>query len=246
MKTQSTLIAFACLLTFSHPSLGGSLSGTLAGDYFIMDVSDADTCHGTGPVLSDLVLPHLGPDGLPIYNPSNSGNYVVHDLYKGEITWWFPAHNSRLTMSSTPSGTITFPFQSGQMFPPAPNSGGNDNNSFLTAHFYGSITMPTTGYLDFSMAADDEAFLYIDGVSIGQIGGVVKGGSGTAQGSTLNPLAAGSHTIDLFYADLAQAGASLTIQLGVSDVAAVPEPNSLLLLAIGTIGLHWARRRANH
>jgi hypothetical protein len=234
MKLRKAL-AMVCLCGFSTAAFAAQLSGTLTGDYFVINNPDPDL-HGEDGDISDLMLPTLGANGLPQYNPAHSPGVTVYDLYNGEVTWWSPAHNSQVTLSSTPSGTISYPFASSAMFQPAPNVGTTDANGLLTAHFHGTFTTPTAGFLSYTLGSDDDSYLYIDGVSLAQHGGIHGNNVTTGTSSTLYE--AGQHTIDLFYADRCYTSAALTFGLSL-----VPEPGSLSLLGLGLLGVALLRRR---
>ena len=119
---------------------------TLSATYYQM-AENGDPDFNTEPccnVYSNEVLPTLGPDGLPVLNPSyNAGSAdPVHDVNSsGEITWWSPAFNSNVTETGT--GTITLPYANAAMFPPNA-AGGNDLSGFLTAVYTASeVSMAT-------------------------------------------------------------------------------------------------------
>jgi fibro-slime domain-containing protein len=196
---------------------------------------------------TDLVKAQLGPSGLPVYNPSASnGGFVLTDLdANGQLTWWSPTLNSRVTASGT--GTITTPVSDASFYPPD-GSGTSDANGFLTAVFSGVMTLPVAETVSFTFGGDDDMFLYVDGQIVGQLGGVH--GFETATPTTAL-LSAGDHTFTAFYADRAQTGAQTfftinTAGLTVSpNVPGVPEPASwaLMLLGFGGIGSIMRRSR---
>lgn len=189
---------------------------------------------------TDLVTGHLGPDGLPVYNTSSTNPFVLTDVNaNGELTWWSPTMNSRVTASGT--GTTTSPFSDMSFYPPD-GTGNNDANGFLTAIFSGVMTLPTAQSVSFTFGGDDDMFLYVDGQLVGQLGGVH--GFTTATPTTAQ-LSAGDHTFTAFYADRAQTGAAAQFSINTQGltvlpgVPGVPEPTAwaMMLLGFGAIGL---------
>jgi len=225
-------------------ALGASLAGTAAqADTYNLNVQyytvtpggdfGTQCCSNS----TNLVKPQLGPNGLPVYNPSASnGGFVLTDLdANGELTWWSPTLNSRVTASGT--GTISTPVDDASFYPPD-GSGTSDANGFLTAIFSGIMTLPVDETVSFTFGGDDDMFLYVDGQIVGQLGGVHGFTSATP---TTALLSAGDHTFTAFYADRAQTGAQTYFSInteGLTVVPGVPEPSSwaLMLLGFGAIG----------
>jgi fibro-slime domain-containing protein len=122
----------------------------------------------------------------------------------------------------------------------APNGGGtNDANGFQTAIFRGNLTVGATGGSVF-FGGDDDVFLAIDGVIVGQVDGVH-----TTADLTVS-VAAGTHSLELFYADRDQTDANLQFQLTNATISAVPEPSTWAMMILGFLGLGYFgyRRRS--
>lgn len=236
------LAAFAC---------GGARASSVSADYYAISSSDPsynNMCCGTH---NNEVLDSLGPDHLPLYNTAYSGAPPnPADLYSTlsgqEITWWSPSLNSNVTHIAT--GTVSLPFNQTSNFyaydvnPSYPN---NDSAYGLAAHFYGTLTAPTTETISFSIGADDSAFAYLDGSIVCDLGGVHPYTPGTCV--TPFNISAGNHTLDLFFVDLNQVQSGLYFDVttsGVTVAPPVPEPESyaMMLSGIALLGV-FARRR---
>lgn len=239
--TLAFINIFVFIASLTGVAYANPITGTLNGQYFIMSGSDQDFNEGSPALatLNNLVQSNLGPNGLPIYNPASGYNFAKDQTASGEITWWSPSLNTNLVVSSTPTGTVNIPLNNSQMFPPAPGVIPTVPG-FLTAHFTGSFDLAAQETLFLSLGADDDAFAYIDGNNISQIGGVHP----FSMASTVSFLAlAGHHTIDLFYADRNPTQAQLFFNLSDQTITVVAEPATALLLSTGILGLLSANQR---
>lgn len=209
-----------------------NVTATLSAQYFkVADGSDADfNLYNTPNVL---VGSSLGPNGLPVATLP----FGVNDIGTGnQITWWSPALNSHV--SSTGTGTITLPYASNMY---APNStGSNDGSYFETAVFSGVFNLATPSTVTFNLGSDDDSFIYVDGILIGENPGVH---GVTNVNFTSGVLPSGNNTIQVFYADRENVGAYLSLDLISKGITitpgAVPEPSTwaLMLLGFGMVGM---------
>jgi len=128
----------------------------------------------------------------------------------------------------------------------APNSTGtDDSNAFETAILTGNFNLAGDGTVTFNVGSDDDTFVYVDGVLFGQNPGI----HGVTTVSFTTPeLSAGSHQLQVFYADRQHVGAYLSLDVA-SDVVitapSVPEPASwsLMLGGFGLLGGALRSRR---
>ena len=151
-------------------------------------------------------------------------------------------------MVQTSTGTITLPYNNPNFYPPN-GTGSNDGSGFQAAVFSTTLTVPTAESITFNVGSDDVAFVYLDGSVVCQLGGVHGIAPGNCTSSTLTAV---SHTLKVFYSDLAQVGAALTFSITTAGIngapgpatPTTPVPPSILLTVIGLacIGLFLAYR----
>jgi hypothetical protein len=162
MRNSTFPIAAFVLAGISSSAYAGPtpVTATLSATYFeVPDGSDPDFNTNSTPNVA--LGSALGSDGLPVA----TSPFGVNDIGPGnQITWWSPTLNSNVTETGT--GTINLPYSS-NMF--APNSTGtNDATFFETAFFKGNFTLSAPRTVTFSLGSDDDSFIYVDGVLIGQ------------------------------------------------------------------------------
>jgi hypothetical protein len=239
-RIQLGVSAFATAAALSMATAHASpVNATLSATYFqVCDTCNAPDFGGSGSPNVALGST-LGPNGLPVA----TSPYGVSDVNPTthEITWWSPALNSAVVQTGT--GTVSLPFASNMY---APNSTGtNDGAYFETAVFKGNFSLTAPQTVEFQLGSDDDSFIYVDGVLIGQNPGIH---GVTNVDFTSGVLPAGLNTIEVFYDDREQVGAYLSLNLLSSGViitpsTGVPEPASMVLLGTGLLGLRLIRRK---
>ena len=228
LLTAFALAASACLLPQAQAQL--------SGDYFKVknDGSNPDfqTNHG-GP---GSVQTTLGPDGLPVVSAAFQG--VLKDVNaNGELLWW------------TAHGAVSFEKNQLDAIPIQHTSGffadgeTSDANYFRTVHWQGTFDLASPGTVTLGLGSDDDAFIFIDNTLFVDDGGVH---GLTYVPYVTDPLTAGTHKVDLFFADrhTVESGIDFTASIQLNPTGTVPEPSALaLLFAGGSVGAAFLRRR---
>ena len=115
------------------------------------------------------VLNTLGPNGSPQSSSGDSGTMPsIQDVYRWRTDLVEPSLNSHVTETGT--GSVTLPIDHTGEFLPPNGTGTNDSAGGLTAVYSGTIDVPTTEKISFSIGADDSAFAYLDGQVVCDLG----------------------------------------------------------------------------
>jgi fibro-slime domain-containing protein len=232
------------LLAYSMLALVLSVSLTyasgLTGDYYkIQWASNSDMQNGIdGALVTGLVQSALGPSGLPVVSLKGAtyagpSGPIKNVNANGEILWWTTGQNG-VTYEKTQVDTLAFNFTN--FFPD-----GQLNNStyFRSVHWTGTFDLASAGTATFTLGADDDAWLFIDGQLAVDCGGVK---AVLAAPTVVTGLSVGTHTIDLFFADRHTVQSALSFSANI-ELQPVPEPMSMLLLGLGLVGLAGVSRR---
>lgn len=209
----------------------------------------------------------LDASGLPRYVASaGTGAADANSFEK-----WYtddPTYNTSapfsLALDETGPGTGVFEYAASDFFPIDGQLFGNQgraHNYHFTLHLMGLLSF--TGLADgddafFSFLGDDDLWVYIDGQQFIDIGGVHAASSGSFTESNL--IAAGllpntPYSLDIFFAERRTSESNFSIRTSLAIAPQplnVPEPETLLLLSLGILGIfgvqvakprrHWSKR----
>ena len=228
-------------------------ASVMTAQWFTLLPGHPDTQLTIDQLQTGLVNTTLGPNGLPVRSATSaaapaasSRNFKDVDALTNELLWWTPRTGvvavDAVRQALNPTIAEPFPgsFASG-LFPGNSTLNGG-NAGFTAAIFSGVFNLSTAGTVSGFLAADDDAWMFINGQLVADNGGVKAIGSQTAFNTFLDE---GNYRVDIFFAD------RHTVQSGIrfdinQELAPIPEPSTYALMLAGLFALGWiARRRAS-
>ncbi len=221
---------------------GAASATTLTIDYYTVPentgLQDFGVCCSSPPAtLPNIALGSSLVGGLPVTTIGGANDVAMINPIGGglgQILWWTPSGATGVLADGT--GTVTLPYTNVNLFAPH-GTGANNSTLFQTAVLSGSF-WGSGNDVKLTVAADDDALVYLNGKYVGGVAGVHSTETNTLDFGVLT----GSQSLEIFYADRAQVGA----YLGVS-ISGVPEPSTwaMMILGFASIGFLAYRRKQN-
>jgi len=219
-------VVFGGLVAVLAPLSAVHAQNTLSITYYTLSASDPDAGKLAYGTFNNEVQNALGPDGLPVLNTAQYGctsncfdtnTPVPSDVNAaGEIRYW-DVTSPYVSLSET--AVVELPFNVPANFFPPNGTGSADGSGYgyQAAVLSGQLIVPSTEFISFALAADDMAFVYVDGQVVCALGGVhTINPSGTCTSPSM--INAGTHTIQLFYTDIQTVQAGLVFSITTPGV----------------------------
>lgn len=241
------LLVAGVILCASAPPAAAAF-GSLQGTYYILPDGHPDTEKAIdGGTVTGLVAAILGPNGLPVATAKaisgvgfSSGPFTNLNA-NNEILWWV-AGQSGIVLEKVQIDPI--PINEPSNFFP---DGEGKNPPYRAVHWQGFFYAPDDGTASFSLKADDDAWLFVNGNLAVDNGGVKAIGASAVVSNLIGLTAGDLYTVDLFFADrhVVQSGIEFTSSVKLYPI---PEPAFFqmgALVAMSGLGLLRLRRSGN-
>jgi fibro-slime domain-containing protein len=199
--------------------------GSLRGEYFVLSSKHPDVGHGADDtIVRGLVEKHLGPDRLPIVSKfgrtySGSSGKISDVNALGELMW-YSGGDTRGSRREKIVTSDRLPFKFDAFYPDGKQADGGANG-YRVVHWSGTFTLTKTQSVGLSLGSDDDSWVFIDRTLVVDNGGIKPLADAPFTSAHLQ---AGTHELDVFYADRHGAGASLHLTTAFPVAPSSPAP----------------------
>jgi hypothetical protein len=219
------------VLLVQSPARASVVTGTVT--YFAVpehgnhDFGNPIFCSPCGQHYSNEVTGTLGPNGLPVLDPSYIGPHITDLRNHNQLDWWDPRERI---------GTGTFSTDlSGHYDQHLFAFGANNDGRFFETAIYNTTNLAANTTYTITYSGDDDVFLALNGKVISQDGGVhAIGQFDTVSFST----GAADHQLEIFFADRYNVQSELEF-----NISAVPEPSTWAMMVLGLTGVGFMAYR---
>jgi fibro-slime domain-containing protein len=217
-RSGRTVLPIVLALLASLAQRAAAANGTLAAEYFLLPSNHPDVGKGVdGSIVRGLFANRLAADHLPIATPFAKGytgpSGPIHDRNAaGEVMWY--ASSGRFGVRRIASSDDRLPIDRPAFFPPG-KTGDGPGNGYLAVHWSGSFTLRSAQAIGLKLGSDDDSWVYVDSKLVVDNGGVKPIAEAPY---TVAQLTAGTHRLDVFYADRHGVGAQIALSTAF-DVA---------------------------
>lgn len=237
--TTRTLAACAVVACAALAPLSQVNAASVNGYYVTLSSAHPDVQNGIdGGVTPGLVQAALGPNGLPVVSTpaygGPSGPITDVNPVTGELLWWTPGRGI-VQFEKVQVDPVPFSFTSNFF----PDGQGSNAAAFRAVRWQGAFSLAAPKSVTFTLAADDDAWLFINSQLFVDDGGV----KGLTTHSNTAVFAAGNYTIDLFFADRHQVQSGVSFTSSEELTSVIPVPGALPLLASGLLMFGLGARR---